>query len=172
MAATFNAPLASVLLAVELLLFEWRPRSLVPVAAAVVRRHASARPLLGAGPLFPCRRSRCTSRRRRTCSAWSPGVISGLLAVLATVLVYASEDAFARLPIHWMWWPAIGGLVIGVGGLFVPQALGVGYDVIGAELDRLDRPRPGRRHPRREDADLVAVARLRAPPAASWRRCS
>jgi H+/Cl- antiporter ClcA len=62
------------------------------------------------------------------------GVVSALLAVVATVLVYASEDAFHRLPIHWMWWPAIGGVVIGVGGLFVPQALGVGYDVIDAEL--------------------------------------
>ena len=63
------------------------------------------------------------------------GVVAGLLAVVATVLVYASEDAFGRLRIHWMWWPAIGGAVIGIGGLFVPQALGVGYDVIGAELD-------------------------------------
>jgi CBS domain-containing protein len=62
------------------------------------------------------------------------GVVSALLAVLATVLVYASEDAFRRLPVHWMWWPALGGLVIGIGGLFVPQALGVGYDVIDAEL--------------------------------------
>jgi chloride channel protein, CIC family len=62
------------------------------------------------------------------------GIIAGLLAVVATVLVYASEDAFTRLPVQWMWWPAIGGVVIGVGGLFVPQALGVGYDVIDAEL--------------------------------------
>jgi len=62
------------------------------------------------------------------------GIASGLLAVVATVLVYAAEDAFHRLPVHWMWWPAIGGAVIGVGGLIVPQSLGVGYDVIGAEL--------------------------------------
>src|SRR5579875_85037 len=61
-------------------------------------------------------------------------LIAAVLAVIATGLVYASEDAFARLPIHWMWWPAIGGVVIGVGGLFVPQALGVGYDVIRQEL--------------------------------------
>ena len=54
---------------------------------------------------------------------------------MATVLVYAAEDAFRRLPVHWMWWPAIGGVIIGVGGLIVPQALGVGYNVIGAELD-------------------------------------
>jgi CBS domain-containing protein len=56
------------------------------------------------------------------------------LAVAATALVYAAEDAFHRLPIHWMWWPAIGGLVIGIGGLFEPRALGVGYDVIHALL--------------------------------------
>jgi CBS domain-containing protein len=62
------------------------------------------------------------------------GIASALLAVVATGLVYASEDLFRKLPVHWMWWPAIGGLVIGVGGLFVPQALGVGYDVIDAEL--------------------------------------
>lgn len=63
------------------------------------------------------------------------GVASGLLALIATVLVYAAEDAFRRLPLHWMWWPAIGGLIIGIGGLIVPQALGVGYNIIGAELD-------------------------------------
>jgi hypothetical protein len=62
-------------------------------------------------------------------------VTGGLLAVAATALVYKSEDAFSRLPVHWMWWPAIGGLIIGVGGLFQPRALGVGYDVIGQLLD-------------------------------------
>jgi CBS domain-containing protein len=58
------------------------------------------------------------------------GAVGGLLAVIATGLVYASEDAFGKLPIHWMWWPAIGGLIIGLGGLIEPQALGVGYNVI------------------------------------------
>ncbi len=69
-------------------------------------------------------------------SASSAGVMSALL----TQAVYASEDAFAHLPIHWMWWPAIGGLVIGIGGFVFPQALGVGYDVI-AELLQGDTPR-------------------------------
>jgi len=54
--------------------------------------------------------------------------------MLLTGAVYAAEDAFAKLPIHWMWWPAIGGLVVGLGGLIFPQALGVGYDTIGALL--------------------------------------
>ncbi len=134
MAATFNAPLASLALAVELLLFEWRPRSLVPVAAAVSVASVLRRPLLGSGALFPAAgHLHVTTSTYLLCVV--SGLVSALLAVVATGLVYASEDVFHKLPIHWMWWPAIGGLVIGVGGLFVPQALGVGYDVIGAELD-------------------------------------
>jgi H+/Cl- antiporter ClcA/CBS domain-containing protein len=133
MAATFNTPLAALVLAVELLLFEWRPRSLVPVAAAVcvatVVRHA----ILGTGPLFPAHAAlHLTATSMGLCVV--SGLISGLLAILATGLVYASEDAFRKLPIHWMWWPAIGGLIIGIGGLFVPQALGVGYNIIHMEL--------------------------------------
>jgi H+/Cl- antiporter ClcA len=133
MAATFNTPLAALLLAVELLLFEWRPRSYVPVAAAVAVADIVRRPLLGTGLLFPV-----TGALHVTTFAYGLCVVSGiasaLLAVVATVLVYASEDAFRRLPVHWMWWPAIGGLVIGLGGLVVPQTLGVGYNVIDAEL--------------------------------------
>jgi chloride channel protein, CIC family len=134
MAATFNSPFAAVLLAVELLLFEWRPRSYVPVAAAVCVAAVIRRPLLGTAALFPA-----VGTLHMTYPAYGlcvvSGVASGLLALVATVLVYAAEDAFRRLPVHWMWWPALGGLVIGLGGLIVPQALGVGYDVIGAELD-------------------------------------
>ncbi|SPE34578.1 CBS domain containing protein (fragment) [Candidatus Sulfopaludibacter sp. SbA3] len=62
------------------------------------------------------------------------GVLAGALSALLTMAVYAAEDVFRLLPIHWMWWPAIGGLVIGIGGLVFPQALGVGYDTIGALL--------------------------------------
>ena len=58
------------------------------------------------------------------------GLTGGLLAVAATWLVYRAEDAFGRLPVHWMWWPAVGGAIIGLGGLAEPRALGVGYDVI------------------------------------------
>lgn len=135
MAATFNAPLASVLLAVELLLFEWRPRSYVPVVTAVCTATVVRGYLLGTGPIFdvPAVTIHLTGPIVALCVV--SGLVSGLLAIGATALVYASEDAFARLPVHWMWWPAIGGLVIGLGGLAVPQALGVGYDVIGAELD-------------------------------------
>ncbi|HVU61298.1 MAG TPA: chloride channel protein [Mycobacteriales bacterium] len=133
MAATFNTPLAAVLLAVELLLFEWRPRSYVPVASAVAVAAAVRRPLLGSGLLFPVHGAlHITAVSYLLCVV--SGVGSAILAVIATVLVYASEDGFRKLPIHWMWWPAIGGLIIGLGGLAVPQTLGVGYNVIDAEL--------------------------------------
>jgi H+/Cl- antiporter ClcA len=133
MAATFNSPFAALLLAVELLLFEWRPRSYVPVAAAVCVAAVVRRPLLGTSALFPASGAiHLSYAAYGLCLA--SGVASGLLALGATALVYAAEDAFRRLPIHWMWWPAIGGLIIGIGGLVVPQSLGVGYDIIGSEL--------------------------------------
>ncbi|KAA0022371.1 chloride channel protein [Antrihabitans cavernicola] len=133
MAATFNSPLAAIVLAVELLLFEWRPRSLIPVAAAVCVATIIRAPLLGSGAIF-LSDNRIDLHLSVYVLCVVSGVLSALLALIATILVYASEDAFRRLPIHWMWWPAIGGVVIGIGGLFVPQALGVGYDVIDAEL--------------------------------------
>jgi H+/Cl- antiporter ClcA len=135
MAATFNAPLASVLLAVELLLFEWRPRSFIPVVAAVAVASVVRVPLLGSGAVFqaPAGALHLDAAAYGLCVV--AGILAGLLALLATTLVYLSEDAFQRLPVHWMWWPAIGGLIIGAGGLIVPQALGVGSNVIEAELN-------------------------------------
>jgi CIC family chloride channel protein len=133
MAATFNTPLASVLLAVELLLFEWRPRSYVPVATAVAVAVVVRHPLLGSGLLFPVNGAlHANAGTYLLCVA--SGVVSAVVAIIATALVYASEDMFRRLPIHWMWWPALGGVIIGIGGLIVPQTLGVGYNVIDAEL--------------------------------------
>jgi CIC family chloride channel protein len=129
MAATFNAPLASILLAVELLLFEWRPRSLIPVGAAVTVAVICRGWLLGTNPVFPVT-DLVHPGPAATALSLIPGLTGGLLAIGATGLVYLAEDAFAKLPFHWMWWPAIGGLIIGVGGLFEPRALGVGYDVI------------------------------------------
>ncbi len=134
MAATFDAPLASILLAVELLLFEFRPRSLVPVSIAVVVATALRWRLLGAAALFPTQHALPTLTPTDLLLCAAAGVIGGFVAWLATSLVYLSEDSFRRLPIHWMWWPAIGGLIIGIGGLFEPRALGVGYDVIGTLL--------------------------------------
>jgi chloride channel protein, CIC family len=130
MAATFNAPLASVLLAVELLLFEWRPRSMLPVAGAVAVATVTRTHLLGSGAVFavPTVGLHFSTAVYVWCVAI--GVATGALGALLTALVYAAEDAFAKLPVHWMWWPAIGGLIIGLGGIGEPRALGVGYDVI------------------------------------------
>lgn len=130
MAATFNSPLAAVLLAVELLLFEWRPRSLVPVMAAVAVATVVRIPLLGGGPIFPVLHTDVQITWDADALSLVVGLCGALVAVGATTLVYFAEDQFARLPIHWMWWPAIGGAIIGVGGLIEPRALGVGYDVI------------------------------------------
>ncbi|QUQ66026.1 chloride channel protein [Kutzneria sp. CA-103260] len=130
MAATFNAPLASILLAVELLLFEWRPRSLVPVSAAVVVSTVCRGVMLGVDPVFAVAAPTSAPGPAFDALALVPGLTGGLLAIGATALVYFAEDLFARLPVHWMWWPALGGLIIGVGGLIEPRALGVGYDVI------------------------------------------
>ncbi|WP_042383545.1 chloride channel protein [Streptacidiphilus melanogenes] len=130
MAATFNSPLAAVLLAVELLLFEWRPRSFVPVVAAVAVATVCRGYLLGTAPVFPVDATGLHLTPTLDGLAVVVGLTGGALAVAATWLVYRAEDAFGRLPFHWMWWPAIGGLVIGLGGLIEPRALGVGYDVI------------------------------------------
>jgi H+/Cl- antiporter ClcA len=130
MAATFNSPLAAVLLAVELLLFEWRPRSFVPVAAAVAVATVCRGYLLGTAPVFPVSTAGLHPTATVDALAAVTGLTGGALAVGATWLVYRAEDAFARIPFHWMWWPAIGGAIIGLGGLVEPRALGVGYDVI------------------------------------------
>ena len=134
MSATFASPVAAVLLAVELLLFEWKPRSLIPVAlasavAAVVRRY-----ILGFGPLFPVPEHPLFIGPKALFGCALVGLLAGALSALLTISVYAAEDAFQRLKMHWMWWPALGGLAIGLGGLIFPQALGVGYDTIGQLL--------------------------------------
>jgi chloride channel protein, CIC family len=134
MSATFAAPVASVLLAVELLLFEWKPRSLIPVALASAMAAVLRRYILGFGPLFPVSEHPLFIGPKGLAGCVLVGLLAGVLSALLTLSVYAAEDAFQHLPIHWMWWPAIGGLAIGLGGLIFPQALGVGYDTIGGLL--------------------------------------
>ncbi len=132
MAATFGTPVAAVLLAVELLLFEWKPRSLIPVALSAVVA-TLMRPLLGLGsmPLIVVDPLHTQSPTITTIlSAVLVGLSAGVLSLLLTTAVYAAENAFHRLPIHWMWWPVLGGVAIGIGGYFEPRALGVGYQVI------------------------------------------
>src|ERR1700684_426861 len=134
MSATFAAPGASVLLAVELLVFEWKPRSLIPVAIASATAAVCRRYLLGFGPLFPVPEHPLFIGVKGILGCVLVGLLAGVLSALLTQSIYAAEDAFHKLPIHWMWWPAIGGLAIGLGGLVFPQALGVGYDTIGSLL--------------------------------------
>lgn len=134
MSATFSAPLAAVLLAVELLLFEWKPRSIVPVALASATAAAARWTILGPGPLFPVPAHAAYIGAAALGACAIAGLLAGALSALLTAGVYLAEDAFQHLPIHWMWWPAIGGVVVGCGGWIFPQALGVGYDTIGALL--------------------------------------
>jgi H+/Cl- antiporter ClcA/predicted transcriptional regulator len=134
MSATFASPLAAVLLSVELLLFEWKPRSLIPVAIASVAAAATRRYIIGMGPLFPTPPHAIFIGPQGLMGCVLVGIMAGALSALLTLAVYAAEDAFQKLPIHWMWWPIIGGFVVGLGGLIFPQALGVGYDMIGALL--------------------------------------
>ncbi len=134
MAATFAAPVSSAILAIELLLFELKPRSAVPVALAAAAAGAGRRYILGVGPLFPVPPHHILIGPDGLLSCVLAGLLAGLLAALLTKGVYLAEDLFQQLPIHWMWWPPIGGLAIGLGGMIFPQALGVGYDTIARFL--------------------------------------
>ncbi|TAM82931.1 MAG: CBS domain-containing protein [Candidimonas sp.] len=130
MTAVFNTPIASILIAVELLLFEWKPRSFLPVAvssivAAVLRPFIMDEPT----PIFPYVGGVTLSVVHM--GAWAlMGLIAGLCSCLLTIIVYACKDGFRKLPVNWMLWPALGGVVVGIGGLIEPAALGVGYDNI------------------------------------------
>ena len=135
MSATFAAPVSAVLLAVELLLFEWKPRSLIPVAMASATAAAARHYLLGLGPLFPIPEHHIAMTAIGLASCLLVGLFAGILAALLSSAIYLVEDGFSHLPVHWMWWPAIGAVAVGIGGIFFPQALGVGYDVIASMLD-------------------------------------
>ncbi|CAG2127465.1 chloride channel protein [Cupriavidus plantarum] len=133
MTAIFGTPVAAVLLAIELLLFELRPRSLLPVALACAVAGFLRGVVFESGPLFPLQTAPVPAVALPSCMV--AGLLCGVLGAGLTLALYRAEDAFARLPLHWMWWPAIGGLAVGIGGYFEPRALGVGYDVIGDLLN-------------------------------------
>ncbi len=129
MAATFGSPVSAALLTVELLLFEFRPQSLIPVTLASATAAAFRIVFIGSDPIF------------KLDNLQQPGgfalvyylilgAVVGLAAVYVTRAVYKIEDTFEKLPIHWMWWPAIGAIVVGVIGYFIPKTMGVGYDNI------------------------------------------
>ncbi len=129
MSAIFDTPIAAVLLAVELLLSEWKPRSFIPVAVASIVAALLRVYLIGPGPIFPIPSHAVLGPSAIGCAALV-GLTAGLTSVLLTFLVYFFEDAFHKLPIHWMWWPALGALLVGVGGWLDPRVFGVGYDLI------------------------------------------
>lgn len=126
MTAVFSTPAAAIMFAVELLLLELKPRSFLPVAVACITAAIERKYILMPSPLFPYAGGAIVNPIHAI--GWvGMGGIAGLLSALLTIIVYAAEDGFLKLPIHWMWWPALGGLVVGIGGMFDPLALGVGY---------------------------------------------
>jgi len=134
MAATFGSPVSAVLLAIELLLFEFRPRSIIPVALASVAATAVRMLYVGTDPIFAMPLLARPSGEALAMYA-IVGAIVGWLSVYVTRAIYWIEDLFEHLPIHWMWWPALGGLVVGAIGIIAPRTLGVGYDNIDAMVN-------------------------------------
>lgn len=133
MTAIFGTPIAAVLLALELMLFEWKPRSLIPVAVAVTIASSLRGWLFAPGPVFPVAPHLPVAWAGLACAA-GLGMAVALVSTLLTGMVYAFEDGFQRLPVHWMWWPALGAVVVGIGGVIEPRVLGVGYDTIHSLL--------------------------------------
>jgi CIC family chloride channel protein len=134
MSATFNTPIAGVILAIELLLFEFKSRSFIPLVIASTLAIAVHMQLLGAGPMFKVAAMDFDIPRALPFYLLL-GAICGLAAVGFSKLLYWTEDQFEKLPIDELWWPAIGALGLGLIGYFVPRVLGVGYDTIGDILN-------------------------------------
>lgn len=134
MSATFNTPIAGVILAIELLLFEFKARSFIPLVIASTLATAVHMQLLGAGPMFRVNPMDFGIPRALPFYLLL-GVVCGLAATGFSKLLYWTEDQFEKLPIDELWWPAIGALGLGIIGYFVPRVLGVGYDTIGDILN-------------------------------------
>ncbi|HEY0896341.1 MAG TPA: chloride channel protein [Sphingobacteriaceae bacterium] len=129
MSAIFGTPIAAVFLAIELLLFEFSPKAILPVALACITGAAGHHLLFDTGPVFPMPDLEVPTNL--ALGVYSGiGIVIGFASLGLTKLVYFIEDAFEKLPIHWMWWPALGGLAVGIVGYFHPYTLGVGYDNI------------------------------------------
>lgn len=129
MSAIFGTPIAAIFLAIELLLFEFSPKAILPVALACITGAAAHQFLFESGPVFHM--PELSTPTNMALGIYSfMGIIIGFISLGLTKIVYHIEDAFEKLPIHWMWWPAIGGLAVGLIGYFAPHTLGVGYDNI------------------------------------------
>lgn len=129
MSAIFGTPIAAVFLAIELLLFEFSPRAILPVALACITGAAGHNLLFQSGPVFPMPNLDIPSNSALAIYS-GMGIVIGFLSLGLTKIVYFVEDSFEKLPVHWMWWPAIGGLAVGLVGYVAPHTLGVGYDNI------------------------------------------
>ncbi|HEY5407569.1 MAG TPA: chloride channel protein [Ginsengibacter sp.] len=138
MAAIFGSPVAAIFLAIELLLFEFSPRSIIPVALACITGAAGHHLLFGTGPVFAMNKVIDTPSNISLVAYSIMGIVIGFLSIGVTKIVYLIEDGFEKLPVHWMWWPAIGGLAVGIIGYFAPRTLGVGYvnitDILSVNL--------------------------------------
>lgn len=130
MSAIFGSPIAAIFLAIELLLFEFSPRSIIPVALACITGAAGHYFLFEPGPVFSFHRTIDVPGDEALLFYSIMGIVIGILAILVTKSVYFIEDSFEKLPVHWMWWPALGGIAVGVVGYIAPRTLGVGYDNI------------------------------------------
>ncbi|CAN5314554.1 chloride channel protein [soil metagenome] len=129
MAATFGSPVSAVLLAIELLLFEYRPRSLIPVALAAAVAAGVRVAFEGTAPVFAVPPFAQPGGEALAIYALL-GAVIGAFAVGVSRFTYVIEDAFEHIPVHWMWWPAIGAVAVGICGYFEPRVLGVGYNNI------------------------------------------
>lgn len=134
MAATFGSPVAAVLLAIELLLFEYRPRSVIPVALAAAAATGVRIAFQGSGPAFGMSAAVLRPGDAALAAYVLLGALVGIASVGVTELLYRIEDLFERLPLHWMWWPALGGVAVGLVAIVAPRTLGVGYDNLSGFL--------------------------------------
>lgn len=138
MSAIFGSPIAGIFLAIELLLFEFSANSIIPVALACITGAAGHHLFFEAGPVFPVGHNIDPASNTALFIYSISGLLIGIISVGTTKLVYKLEDLFEKLPVHWMWWPAIGGIAVGIAGFIEPRSLGVGYsnitDVLSGNL--------------------------------------
>src|SRR3546814_101675 len=133
MAAIFGSPFAAILLAIELLLFEFSPRSIIPVALACITGAACHIAFFSSGPMFHM--PEVPSPTYTALANYSViGALIGVFSALITRVVYWIEDGFEKLPVHWMWWPALGAIAVGIVGYIAPSTLGVGYENISTAI--------------------------------------